>query len=355
MLDNALDRELYETNYNPASPAPTSCGTEGDPFPGALNPDQQNEVIASGESYWFFQNVFGRDSYDGNGATRDHGQQRPDASRAPTPTGTASPPTTAPASPSDDVVAHEWGHAYTEYTQRPDLPVAVRCAQRVLLRHLGRDPRPDQQPRWTRARATSRPRVRTACARRLHPRRRPADRSTAPASIAGSAQAAPAAFGPAITATGITDDIVRGHGRRRRDRPADDRRLLRRSTNAGGRQRQVRATSTAAPAPSTVKVDQRRGRRRHRHRRRQQRRRRRSSRCPATGTHPRPDDHPGRRARRSRPAAAARSHGTMRPSTDSGPKADSYRWLVGREVHGLRRRDPRHVEPELLRRRGQGQ
>ena len=37
-------------------------------------------------------------------------------SRAPTPTGTASPPTTAPASPSDDVVAHEWGHAYTEYT-----------------------------------------------------------------------------------------------------------------------------------------------------------------------------------------------------------------------------------------------
>ena len=25
-------------------------------------------------------------------------------------------PTTAPASTADDVVAHEWGHAYTEYT-----------------------------------------------------------------------------------------------------------------------------------------------------------------------------------------------------------------------------------------------
>ena len=29
---------------------------------------------------------------------------------------------------------------------RPDLPVAVRCAQRVLLRRLGRDRRPDQRP-----------------------------------------------------------------------------------------------------------------------------------------------------------------------------------------------------------------
>ena len=37
-------------------------------------------------------------------------------SPAPTPTGTASRPTTATASPSDDIVSHEWGHAYTEYT-----------------------------------------------------------------------------------------------------------------------------------------------------------------------------------------------------------------------------------------------
>ena len=45
---------------------------------------------------------------------------------------------------------------------------------------------------------------------------------------------------------------------------------------------------------------------------------------------------------------------TMQP-TDAGTKDDSYRWLFEREVDRLRWRDPRHVEPELLRRPGQGE
>ena len=49
---------------------------EGDPFPGALNEDQQNIVDVSGHSYYLFFNAFGRDSYDGR--ARDAvGQQRP--------------------------------------------------------------------------------------------------------------------------------------------------------------------------------------------------------------------------------------------------------------------------------------
>ena len=76
---------------------------EGDPFPGALNGDQQNIVNFSGDSYHFFFNAFGRDSYDGAGAEMQIGQQRPDdrlperelERRRRRTTATASPPTTS--------------------------------------------------------------------------------------------------------------------------------------------------------------------------------------------------------------------------------------------------------------------
>ena len=64
MVHDALDRELYET-----SPTTPPVWEEGDPFPGTLNEDQQNLVASAGEAYWLFKNTFGRDSYDGNGAT----------------------------------------------------------------------------------------------------------------------------------------------------------------------------------------------------------------------------------------------------------------------------------------------
>ena len=38
-----------------------------------------------------------------------------------------------------------------------------------------------------------------------------------------------------------------------------------------------------------------------------------------------------------------------------GDRADSYRWLIGEKSDGVRWGDPRHVEPDLLRRPGQGQ
>ncbi len=88
---------------------------EGDPFPGTLNEDQQNLVTSAGESYWLFKNAFGRDSYDGAGAAMKTVNNDP---RINCPNANWNGVTTnyCDGVTSDDVVSHEWGHAYTEYT-----------------------------------------------------------------------------------------------------------------------------------------------------------------------------------------------------------------------------------------------
>ena len=109
-VNDALDRELYEQ-----SPSSEPIWSEGDPFPGGLNEDQQNLVNSAGESYWLYANTFGRDSYDGLGAVmktvnNDPGISCPNANWNGATTNYCDGVT------SDDVVSHEWGHAYTEYT-----------------------------------------------------------------------------------------------------------------------------------------------------------------------------------------------------------------------------------------------
>ena len=69
----------------------------------------------TGEAYWLFKNTFGRDSYDGDGA------KMRDVNNDPTiacPNANWNGITTnyCDGVSSDDVVSHEWGHAYTEYT-----------------------------------------------------------------------------------------------------------------------------------------------------------------------------------------------------------------------------------------------
>jgi len=106
-----IDRKLYETSVT----ANNLKWKEGDPFPGTLDKWQQSEVTTSEHVYNFFKNAFGYISYD----KKDHSMitinnnpniNCPNANwngiTANYCTGTAS----------DDVVAHEWGHAYTEYT-----------------------------------------------------------------------------------------------------------------------------------------------------------------------------------------------------------------------------------------------
>jgi bacillolysin len=108
---HAVSRILYEENTESSS----VVWREGDDLPGSLDQWQQNEVVAAGHVYNFFKNAFGYESYDGNNAqmktvNNDPGISCPNANwngeTANYCTGTAS----------DDVVAHEWGHAYTEYT-----------------------------------------------------------------------------------------------------------------------------------------------------------------------------------------------------------------------------------------------
>lgn len=110
MMADALDRELYET-----SPDTAPVWTEGDPFPGTLNQDQQNLITSAGDSYWLYANTFGRDSYDGLGATMKTVNNDP---RINCPNANWNGVTTnyCDGVTSDDVVSHEWGHAYTEYT-----------------------------------------------------------------------------------------------------------------------------------------------------------------------------------------------------------------------------------------------
>ena len=106
-----IDRKLFETNTNAAN----LKWKEGDAFPGTLDKWQQSEVVSAEHVYNFFKNVFNFVSFNNGDASmitvnNDPGISCPNANwngvTANYCTGTAS----------DDVVAHEWGHAYTEYT-----------------------------------------------------------------------------------------------------------------------------------------------------------------------------------------------------------------------------------------------
>ena len=107
-MAHLLDRQLYEGNTG------NLIWSEGDAFPGVLDQWQQNELVASEHVYNFFNNAFGYVSYNGadaqmrtvNNANINCPNASWNGSTANYCTGTAT----------DDVVAHEWGHAYTQFT-----------------------------------------------------------------------------------------------------------------------------------------------------------------------------------------------------------------------------------------------
>jgi Zn-dependent metalloprotease len=109
LVDNALFRRLFEQNTS------TQVWQEGDQFPGALNQDQQNIVNFSGHSYYYFWNAFGRDSYDAAGAELRSVNNDPTIA-CPNANWNGATTNYCNGVTSDDVVAHEWGHAYTQYT-----------------------------------------------------------------------------------------------------------------------------------------------------------------------------------------------------------------------------------------------
>ena len=106
-----LFRRVFEENFDPDD----QVWQEGDPFPGDLNEDQQNIVNFSGQTYHHFLHAFGVDSYDGAGAEMQTVNNDP---RIACPNANWNGITTnyCTGVTGDDTVAHEWGHAYTEYT-----------------------------------------------------------------------------------------------------------------------------------------------------------------------------------------------------------------------------------------------
>ena len=115
---DGLNRRAYDGGFSPAVPPPNYPATpfwvEGQvPFPTG-NTEADNMIISSKETYDFYNNAFGRDSFDGLGATMDaifnRGNACPNASWNGTFISFCNGLTT------DDVTGHEWTHAYTQYT-----------------------------------------------------------------------------------------------------------------------------------------------------------------------------------------------------------------------------------------------
>jgi len=125
---DGLNRQAYDGRYLNGIP-PTYPGSpfwvEGDALPTtgmcaqapgfpSCNEEADNMLYASEETWNLFMNGFGRDSFDGAGARMDsifdRGYGCPNASW----NGVFI--SFCPGTTTDDVTAHEWGHAYTEYT-----------------------------------------------------------------------------------------------------------------------------------------------------------------------------------------------------------------------------------------------
>lgn len=195
-VHDALFRRLFEQNTS------NQVWQEGDPFPGSLTGDQQNIVTFSGNSYYHFFNAFGRDSYDGAGHEMQSVNNDP---RINCPNANWNGATTNYCNgvTSDDVVAHEWGHAYTQYTH--DLIYQWQSGalnesysdiwgETVdLINGLGTDlPGP----------------VRTVNTCSAFTTPVPVLTINSPASIADDYAAGAAAFGPALTPAGLTGNVV---------------------------------------------------------------------------------------------------------------------------------------------------
>ena len=110
-IDNVIDRELYEVSTYPSN----RVWKEGDEFPGELNIWQQNEIVTAGQVYNFFKNAFGHVSYDNNDHKMVTINNNPQI-KCPNANWNGLTVNYCDGTAADDVVAHEWGHAYTEYT-----------------------------------------------------------------------------------------------------------------------------------------------------------------------------------------------------------------------------------------------
>jgi Zn-dependent metalloprotease len=197
-IHDALFRRLYEMNTG------NQVWQEGDPFPGALTQDQQNIVSFSGDSYRFFDNAFARDSYDGAGAEMRSVNNDPTIA-CPNANWNGATTNYCNGVTSDDVVAHEWGHAYTQFTH--DL---IYQWQPGALNESYSDIWGEVVDFLNGAGTDSPAGTRSAGACSTHTAPRPNVAINTPAEIARTCNAGAAQFGPPLTTTGVTGDVVLG-------------------------------------------------------------------------------------------------------------------------------------------------
>jgi Zn-dependent metalloprotease len=193
-----LSRVLYELS---ATTPP--IWEEGDPFPGALNQDQQNILIASEDAYYHFLHGFGRDSYDAAGAQMRSVNNDPTIA-CPNANWNGATTNYCNGVTADDVVAHEWGHAYTQFTH--DL---IYQWQSGALNESYSDIWGETVD-FLNGQGTDAPNLaRTAGGCTSHTLSRPFVMINGPASIAGFCTGGAAAFGPTLETTGpVTGDVV---------------------------------------------------------------------------------------------------------------------------------------------------
>lgn len=204
MLHTATDRELIEKHNTPDTGDDATVWVENDAFPGDLDQDQANEVATTGESYWLYKNTFGRDSYDGAGSkmvtvNNDPAIDCPNANWNGATTNYCSGVT------SDDVVAHEWGHAYTEYTSG-----LIYQWQPGALNEAYSDMWGNTLDFINARENTTDDVARTDGHCSAETRGDISLTINSPADVAGDCPAAAASFGPVFPTAGVTSDIVVG-------------------------------------------------------------------------------------------------------------------------------------------------
>ena len=108
-MAHAINRTLYKNDFDNRRYA-----EGGSTF--FLNQMEKNLVATAGHTYYFFENTFGFTSYDNADAEMIAVNEATSITNCPNANWNGATINFCEGMASDDVVAHEWGHAYTDYT-----------------------------------------------------------------------------------------------------------------------------------------------------------------------------------------------------------------------------------------------
>jgi Zn-dependent metalloprotease len=191
-IHEAKNRRAFD-GAGATQPGPNYPGSpfwvEGNPFPTGTT-EADNMIAASSEIYDLFKIAFGRDSFDGAGGTMDsifnRGNSCPNASW------NGVYISFCPGVTTDDITAHEWGHAYTEFTHG-----LIYAWQPGALNEAYSDIWGETVDRINGRGGDTPDAARTAGACTTSTPAPPSVNITSPAAIAGFKTAGTAAFGPA--------------------------------------------------------------------------------------------------------------------------------------------------------------